>query len=182
MSPKALCGCIAAKVCLAKLVKNPKHIKTTRLGLRPLSALDLRFFLSLIGNDETRRYLGGPVRGWQAIRRFRTYLLAPSEALVWVVFVGRSRNAIGIVEVGPHKDGEDHELSYQFLPEQWGNGYAGEAVAAVIEIALGALRLNRIIAETQSANSASRRLLERSGMVELRRVQRFGEEQVIYTT
>lgn len=163
-------------------MRDGKHIHTPRLVLRPLCIWDLRFFLSLVGNDQTRRYLGGPVRGRKAIQHFRAYLARPAEELIWLVILGQSGQAIGLVEVGLHKDGEDYEVSYQFLPEQWGNGYAGEAVAAVIKAATGLLGLSRLIAETQSANFASCRLLERSGMVELKRVQRFGNEQTIYVT
>lgn len=47
---------------------------------------------------------------------------------------------LGIVTVEPGaRDGET-ELSYQFLPEHWGHGYAREAVAAVLDATLRARR------------------------------------------
>jgi ribosomal-protein-alanine N-acetyltransferase len=42
--------------------------------------------------------------------------------------------------------------------------------------------LERIIAETQSANAASCSLLRKQGMVEICRIQRFGTEQIIFGT
>lgn len=52
---------------------------------------------------------------------------------------------------------------------------------AVVDYALDDLGLHRIIAETQSANTASCRLLERIGMHRVKTLQRFGAEQIIYS-
>jgi ribosomal-protein-alanine N-acetyltransferase len=89
---------------------------------------------------------------------------------------------IGLVELGPLKDGNDYEISYQFSSMFWGKGFAKEAIQIVISHALNDAGLRRIIAETQSANSASCRLLTAQGMVEVERVERFGAEQIIFAT
>ena len=89
---------------------------------------------------------------------------------------------VGLVFISKHRDGEDSELSYQFSPDAWGMGYAIEATRRVLDFAMNDLSLGRLIAETQSANKASCRLLERLGMTEQRRVQRFGAEQIIYAS
>ncbi|WP_369076619.1 GNAT family N-acetyltransferase, partial [Rhizobium sp.] len=73
---------------------------------------------------------------------------------------------IGIVSISVHKDGEDSELSYEFHPDAWGHGYATEATRRALDFALNDLAFERLIAETQTANSASCRLLERLGMKE----------------
>jgi [ribosomal protein S5]-alanine N-acetyltransferase len=73
-------------------------------------------------------------------------------------------------------------LSYEFHPDAWGHGYATEATRRALDFALNDLAFERLIAETQTANSASCRLLERLGMKEERRIQRFGAEQAIYAS
>jgi len=52
----------------------------------------------------------------------------------------------------------------------------------VLDFALNDLAFERLIAETQSANSASCNLLEKLGMTEVRRVERFGAQQSIYAS
>ena len=89
---------------------------------------------------------------------------------------------MGIITLAPHHDGEDTEVSYLLLPEWWGQGYATEAVQAILDHGLANLGLSRIIAETQTANAVSVRLLKRVGMTFERNVERFGAEQSIYTT
>ena len=55
-------------------------------------------------------------------------------------------------------------------------------VQAVIRYALRDLGLPRVVAETQTANIASCRLLEGLGLRRERTVQRFGAQQAIYVT
>ncbi|MGD7049373.1 GNAT family N-acetyltransferase [Rossellomorea marisflavi] len=71
-------------------------------------------------------------------------------------------------------------MSYQFLPEHWGKGYAKEAVAAVLTYGFQKLELQRIVAETQVLNERSSRLLENLGMKVEEEVERFGARQEIY--
>jgi ribosomal-protein-alanine N-acetyltransferase len=84
-----------------------------------------------------------------------------------------------MIFLGRHLDGEDMEVSYQFLPESWGKGLANETVGAIVDFARDSLHVLRIIAETQTANVRSKALLERLGMRPIRSLKRFGEEQVV---
>ena len=159
-----------------------KQIQTERLLLRPVSGRDFWFFCSLVGNRDVRRYLGGPVHWTEWYPRFRGYLTPSADVGAWVVILVERRRAIGLVELGPHKDRQDYEVSYQFHPKAWGHGFAREAVGALIADALRHGRLKRVIAETQSANAASCRLLKGLGMVETQRINRFGAEQILFAT
>jgi [ribosomal protein S5]-alanine N-acetyltransferase len=163
-------------------MKFAEQIQTERLLLLRLRKRNLWLFYRLLGNKRVRRFLGGPVPWSQRLPRFRRYLAAPDFVGVWVVSEVERNQPIGLVELGPHKDGQDYEISYQFSPTFWGKGFANEAVRAVISHALDETDLERIIAETQSANSASCRLLMKLGMVEVERLERFGAEQIIFAT
>lgn len=163
-------------------MESVTQICTERLCLRPLKKTDFWFFFLLIGDERVRKYLGGTV-GWrQRLSHFKTYLAAPEHVGIWIVCVANTKQPIGVVELGPHKDEHDYEVSYQFAPNSWGNGFAFEAVRAVVKHALNDWGMERVIAETQSANAASCNLLRKQGMVEISRVQRFGTEQIIFCT
>lgn len=88
---------------------------------------------------------------------------------------------MGIVWLTPHHE-VDIELSFVLLPEWQGRGLACRACSEVLRIGFGELRLTRIVSETQAANAKSVTLLQRLGMRLERRLQRFGEEQLLFAT
>lgn len=61
-----------------------------------------------------------------------------------------------------------------------GEGLAGECLEALLDHAGKTMELSTIVAETQSANTASRKFLEKHGMEFEKIVSRFGEQQMIY--
>ncbi len=157
-------------------------LTTHRLHLRQMRLRDGLFFFRLIGNNQVRRYLGGPVPLGKRPGRLRDHLRGWREAAAWLVTTRSAPMSLGLVSLTPHKDGTDYELSYQFHPNSWGQGFAKEACARLLSHAADDLGLLRVIAETQTANTASCHLLQALGMVESRRLERFGAEQAIYTT
>ena len=56
-------------------------------------------------------------------------------------------------------------LGFSLLPEVWGRGYATEAVGAVLDWAFATFDLNRVQAEADTRNVASRRVLEKLGFL-----------------
>ncbi len=158
------------------------QLQRKRLLLGPLRARDAWFFYRLIGNPGVRKYLGGPVGRSQRLRQFKRYLNAPAHVGIWVVRLAKGGQPVGIIELGPHKDGDAYEVSYQFAPAVWGQGYAREALEAIVSHALDDVGLDRVVAETQSANIASCKVLQSGGMVEIERLRRFGAEQIIFST
>ncbi|MEO0390638.1 MAG: GNAT family N-acetyltransferase [Pseudomonadota bacterium] len=158
------------------------EIYTERLGLRPVRWSDFRFVFRLLGNTSVRRCLGGAMAWRLRLSRFKKYLTAPHHIGLWLVYLTKTNQPIGLVMLGPHADGTDYEISYQFDPAYWGKGLASEAISTVIEHALQGNGFKRVIAETQSANLASCNLLRKQGMREICRIQRFGDEQIIFAT
>lgn len=57
----------------------------------------------------------------------------------------------------------DNNLYFRFLPEVWGQGYAGEMVRAALETAFLTWSLAHVYGMTRTTNSASQRVLERTG-------------------
>lgn len=64
------------------------------------------------------------------------------------------------------------EIGYIFDPEVWGQGFASEALAAVLDRAFAIHRLPRALADVDPRNTASIRLLERLGFRETHRQAR----------
>ena len=58
------------------------------------------------------------------------------------------------------------EIGYDLLREYWGHGFMTEALEAIIDFGFRQLNLNRIEANTDPANTASRNLLERLEFIE----------------
>jgi ribosomal-protein-alanine N-acetyltransferase len=156
-----------------------RTIATQRCICAPLTESDFPSVAKLYTNHQVRRFLGGVDGGGFSQRAF-TALCSSADTLIWAVKEIATGEFIGMIFLGRHHDGEDVEVSYQFLPESWGRGLASETVAAIVDFARDSLHLPGIIAETQAANLRSRALLERLGMRPVRLLKRFGEEQVVY--
>ncbi len=56
------------------------------------------------------------------------------------------------------------EIGYELAPDQWGRGYATEAVAAIIRFGFEELGVHRISAWLVADNVASARVLEKNGL------------------
>ena len=65
-----------------------------------------------------------------------------------------------LAELGSHAA---IELGWMLAREHWGNGYATEAVAVLLELGFGALQLQRIGATCHPGNIGSIRVLEKCG-------------------
>jgi ribosomal-protein-alanine N-acetyltransferase len=156
-------------------------IRTLRLDLTSVTEEDFECVRQLRTDVKVREYLGGPATD-EKIRAAFSVMMESGALPRWIVRSRPDCRFIGLVALGHHCDGCDVEVSYELLPDSWGKGYATEAVRAVLGHALTELALPRVIAETQTANAPSRRLLERLGMSLERTVERFGAEQAIYTT
>lgn len=67
-------------------------------------------------------------------------------------------------EVADRVRGVEAELGWVISPDHRGNGYATEAVLAMLSICFDRLRLRRVIANCFADNEASWRVMERVGM------------------
>ena len=143
---------------------------------------DLEHVVRLYTNVDVRRFLGGTVEE-ESVRVLVAKLVqSKPPARYWTVYAQDGSEFIGLVSLDVHHNGMDVEVSYQFLPKWWGQGYAYEVVQAVVNYGLHDLGLQRVIAETQTANVASCKLLAHLGMRLEETLERFGVEQAIYVT
>ncbi|WP_275897949.1 GNAT family N-acetyltransferase [Halobacillus ihumii] len=135
----------------------------------------------LYQNKKVREFLGG-VRKEDSIHEILNEMLKSDDgSWYWIIKDKKLNGFIGLVSLTPHHNGEDIEVSYQLLPKWWRNGYATEVVSEVMNFAFEKLKVRSVVAETQTANLASRKLLEKLEMQLVNTFRRFGAEQSFYT-
>ncbi|MGL5003642.1 MAG: GNAT family N-acetyltransferase, partial [Casimicrobium sp.] len=146
---------------------------------------------SIIANDRVslirlwtepavRTYLGGVLTRDAAEARAGQVIADAANSWAIRNRVNHDERMLGLITLGTHCDLNELEISYLLLPEFRGRGYASVAVARTCELAFTTRNALRVVAETQTANIASIRLLERLGFERLYDCERFGQKQSVY--
>ncbi len=163
----------------------PATVATERLVLRPVESADGDVISRIFTDPVVRTYLGGPVSADQAAYRAKAVIGAST---IFSVARTSDHAVVGLVVIDPSTDPHDHaagdtEVSYQLLPEYWGQGFGKESVAAAVAWAFSNLTPEPpvVVAITQEANSKSRRLLETIGMTKVDRFVEFDAWQIKYS-
>ncbi|MFD9292573.1 GNAT family N-acetyltransferase [Streptomyces sp. NPDC060030] len=158
----------------------PAQLRTDRLLLRPVTLEDGPLVSELLTNDRVRAHLGGPVTQERVAARQAAY---PKTAGAWTVVHIADQQPIGLVIIGAdHRCEGRAEVSYQLIPAAWGEGMGREAVAAAVSWWTNAVPDGGpLVAVTQKANTASRRMLEAIGMTVLDEFDEHGARQCLYT-
>lgn len=146
-----------------------KVLETDRLILRRLSAEDAGFILRLLNEPSWIRFIGN--KGVRSLEDARNYILkGPVDMYarlgfgLYLVELKEAGLPIGICGLIKRDSLKDVDIGFAFLPEFWGQGYAYESAAAVIEYGRNALGLKRIVAITSVDNESSIKLLEKLGL------------------
>ena len=146
-------------------------LKTERLILRPFEGSDLDDVLSYYSLPEVQRYLDWKARDRSeaksafAAMRKQTRLTRPGDILTLAVVRKNDGAVMGHVSVRwTDATAGQGEIRFAIGPTYRRQGYASEAVKAVMSYAFEHYRLHRIFAVTAGANEASSRLLTSIGM------------------
>jgi [ribosomal protein S5]-alanine N-acetyltransferase len=83
----------------------------------------------------------------------------------WAVVERAMGRVVGCVQVAPLADTGEIEVGYEFAPASWGQGYATEIARAALSHAWETAGLRQVIAIVYPDNAASRRVIEKIGMV-----------------
>ncbi len=137
------------------------------------------FYYNLVTDKEVRKYLGG-VPSEKHIEESINNFINNSMSKIWVVKEKKSEELIGFISIDKSEQFQKDEISYEFLPNWWGQGYATETITGVIEYVFKIKNMHELIAITQSKNRKSRNLLEKIGMIRKMTEIMFYEEQSIY--
>jgi ribosomal-protein-alanine N-acetyltransferase len=143
-------------------------LRTERLVLRPLAALDAGAVFALFSDPEVMRYWS--CAPWTGIAQADHHIASAAEGLAsgGMLRLGVELAATGdlVGQISMHHFDQQNrrcDVGYALARAHWGRGYLGEALGAVLEHGFGALALNRVEADVDPRNAGSTRLLERMG-------------------
>ncbi len=146
-------------------------VLTERLVLRSFAPGDLDALHAMQSDPQVIRYIPWPLRSreqseaWIAERREHNRLAAEGESVAWAVARRSDDLMVGSVNLWwrsvEHAQGE---VGFVFTRQAQGHGYAGEATAALLDVAFEALELHRISGRADARNGPSCRLMARLGM------------------
>lgn len=151
-------------------------LETERLVLRQFTTDDVENLFDLDSDPQVMHFITG---GRGTSREYIEQTLLPywlkfydeSPALgCWAAADGTTGEFLGWFHFRPgdgHPDDEP-ELGYRLRKSAWGKGYATEASRALIDKGFTEFGVRRVLAETMSVNTASRRVMEKCGMRLLR--------------
>ncbi|MCC9145974.1 MULTISPECIES: GNAT family N-acetyltransferase [unclassified Arthrobacter] len=151
-------------------------LETTRLLLRPYDAGDVDFVLDMYSRMEVQRFLGAAPKLMKNLDEAQALIEAWGRVEdgicgVWAVEERDTGKLAGtlllkpIPASGPERQPSgDIEIGWHFHPASWGQGFAAEAAAAVLEHSFS-LGLPRVVVVIDPANTASRRVCEKIGVV-----------------
>jgi len=144
-------------------------LETARLRLRQFADDDAAFVLELLNEPAWLRFIGD--RGVRTLDDARAYIESGPRAMfarhgfsLMVAERAADGAALGMCGLIKRDTLPAPDIGYAFLPRYWGQGYAREAAAAVLDYGHRALGLPRILAITAPDNTSSIRLLEELGM------------------
>lgn len=144
---------------------------TARLSLRPAMDADTEDFVALERDPEVMRFInGGRPTPEDGIDPEAGFLMPRGkEPGVWTAREIGSGTFVGWFSLRP--DGrETAELGYRLRRSAWGQGFATEGARALVGKGFSEMGLPRIVATTMAVNHASRRVMEKAGLVHLRTV------------
>jgi|ERR1022692_504078 RimJ/RimL family protein N-acetyltransferase len=157
-------------------------LETDRLMLRRFTAADEDNLFELNSDPEVMRFLNGgkPTPRDEVRKRVIPVFLGYYERFegfgFWAAVESATGQFLGWFHFRPplrDRDapaswGEDGviELGYRLRRSAWGKGYATEGSRALIDKGFTEFGVRRVVAETLAGNWASRRVLEKSGLIQ----------------
>lgn len=162
-------------------------LETSRLRLRPLAAGDLDGLARIWTDPDVSRLLLSPPRDRAEVAERLGAMLEHARAFgMWALELRATRELAGRCGFYPYTGGDapgggpDPELAFLLAREHWGRGLASEAARAALAALLWTHPRTRAIALVRPEHAACRRVLEKVGMLEERRVSVGGVEVVRY--
>ncbi|GAB3286094.1 GNAT family N-acetyltransferase [Parasphingorhabdus pacifica] len=157
-------------------------VRTERLVLRPFDESDVDDVFALHNDPAVMRFINGgrPVERSEVHDRtfpaFLEYDRKDSGYGYWAAESSTTGGFLGWFELVPRAS--DVELGYRLRASAWGRGYATEGARALLDLAFGELGARRVVATAMAVNAASRRVMEKLGMVHVATVHRLWPEAV----
>jgi ribosomal-protein-alanine N-acetyltransferase len=145
-------------------------LETARLVLREMTEDDAGHLLALRQNPNVMRYIPDEPPALThadalALLRERVF---PQYALGlgrWACVAKSGGAFLGWCGIKYLAEDGEYDVGYRFYEEHWGRGYATESARGVCELARERLAGKRVVGKAMRDNVASRRVLEKAGLV-----------------
>ncbi len=134
-------------------------ICTERLLLRPARMTDLADFHDILRRPDAMAYWSTPPHLDLATTQDWLAATVARDPAVSVEFAVEYRGKV----IGQAGGGVLPEVGYIFHPDYWGQGFATEAMQAVVDHAFANWPVDHLMADIDPRNDASRKLLIRLG-------------------
>jgi RimJ/RimL family protein N-acetyltransferase len=142
-------------------------VETQRLTGRRVQLDDLDYVLETDSDIRIQRWLFGTVQTSEQSKERHLRWVRHWDEAGFGFWIFRDAGAAIVGHGGlfqsPREEGEI-EVGYVLKPASWGQGFATEITQVSLDVGFG-LGLRRIIGIAQAANAASRRVMEKCGMI-----------------
>ena len=156
------------------------RLETARLVIRTFEPRDGEAWVAMVNDPEVVRFLPpGPAPTMETFADVIERRHAMEREIgytMWAVDDKTTGTFVGQCGIRPVDEGAGPEidLAYHYTRASWGQGYATEAVIAVLAHGLGPVGLDRIMAVAMPENIGSWRAMEKAGMRYQGRVNYYG--------
>lgn len=141
-------------------------LETERLTLRRFTDADVDHLFALHNDPDVMRFLTGstPDSREEVEREYRDRFAGPGY---WAAVERATGAFLGWFAFHPTADRDpgEVELGYRLRTAAWGKGYATEGSRALIRTGFTEPGVRRVWAQTMAVNLASRRVMEKAGLV-----------------
>jgi len=174
------------------------ELHTERLLLTPLLADDVDLALEMYTDPEVLRYVCDVMTEAEIRQEMSDSIKRGGNGGigVWCIKDRRTREKLGdayllplpvddedidfsLVVMGQMPDAEI-EIGYFLKRSAWGRGYATEVCERVLQFAFEEVSLNEVVASVNEENVASRKVLEKCGLLDRGRTRCYGKDSPIY--
>jgi RimJ/RimL family protein N-acetyltransferase len=145
--------------------------ETGRMLFRPVRVSDARLLFELDSDPEVMKHIShGEPTPWDGMRhvlipRILSQYRQWRPAAFWVAFLRDTREFCGWFHLRPDRiDPDEMEFGYRLPKAVWGRGLATEGSCALVKMAFGPWRYQKLCARTLVPNLASQRVMQKAGL------------------
>lgn len=141
-------------------------LETSRLLLRKITLTDNHQLFELLSDPRVAEYeYFYPIKALEEANNFISRYekeFESQEEITWGIILKSTNTLIGTCCIGDiSQNSRRGEIGYSIIFDQWGNGYATEAVKAIVNFGFEVMNLNRIEAIITPENLGSIKVLEK---------------------
>lgn len=144
-------------------------LKTTRLTLRPFTLADAKDVQRLAGNEKIAAttldiphpYPDGVAEEWISLHQ---NLCEENKEIIWAITKIDNGELVGAIGFKLRPEFNKAEFGFWVGVPYWNNGYASEALSAIIKYGFEEMKLNKIYAHHFVTNPASGKVMLKNGL------------------